>query len=128
MLECLKMNLEILNMEVVRAYHISALLFILTLGGLSNQETSEKLYGINYTCCSHCYFSIPRYQVIMGFDYFNTSWRFYWINTIKKSSDDRNARVSCNITWFSWNGSSISWSGNFINPTQDYMVLKDYTL
>ena len=33
------MNLEILNMEVVRAlYIVSAVLFILTLGGLSNQE------------------------------------------------------------------------------------------
>ena len=44
------MNLEILNMEVVRAlYIISAVLFILTLGGLSNQETSRKgnLYGIS---------------------------------------------------------------------------------
>ena len=37
------MNLEILNMEVVRAlYIVSAVLFILTLGGLSNQETSRK--------------------------------------------------------------------------------------
>ena len=44
------MNLEILNMEVVRAlYIVSAVLFILTLGGLSNQETSRKgnLYGIS---------------------------------------------------------------------------------
>ena len=42
------MNLEILNMEVVRAlYIVSAVLFILTLGGLSNQETSRKgnIYG-----------------------------------------------------------------------------------
>ena len=44
------MNFEILNMEVVRAlYIVSAVLFILTLGGLSNQETSRKgnLYGIS---------------------------------------------------------------------------------
>ncbi len=44
------MNLEILNMEAVRAlYIVSAVLFILTLGGLSNQETSRKgnLYGIS---------------------------------------------------------------------------------
>ena len=37
-------------MEVVRAlYIVSAVLFILTLGGLSNQETSRKgnLYGIS---------------------------------------------------------------------------------
>tara|TARA_B100000035_G_scaffold312676_1_gene324661 strand:- start:194 stop:1606 length:1413 start_codon:yes stop_codon:yes gene_type:complete len=44
------MNLEILSMEVVRSlYIVSAVLFILTLGGLSNQETSRKgnLYGIS---------------------------------------------------------------------------------
>ena len=44
------MNLEIFNMEVVRAlYIVSAVLFILTLGGLSNQETSRKgnSYGIS---------------------------------------------------------------------------------
>ena len=44
------MNFEILNMEVVRSlYIVSAVLFILTLGGLSNQETSRKgnLYGIS---------------------------------------------------------------------------------
>ena len=36
-------------MEVVRAlYIVSAVLFILTLGGLSNQETSRKeIYGIS---------------------------------------------------------------------------------
>ena len=37
------MNLEIFNIEVVRAlYIVSAVLFILTLGGLSNQETSRR--------------------------------------------------------------------------------------
>ena len=43
-----KMNLEIFNIEVVRAlYIVSAVLFILTLGGLSNQETSRgNQYGI----------------------------------------------------------------------------------
>ncbi|MEK9976534.1 MAG: NAD(P)(+) transhydrogenase (Re/Si-specific) subunit beta [Gammaproteobacteria bacterium] len=44
------MNLEILSIEVVRAlYIVSAVLFIMTLGGLSNQETSRKgnMYGIS---------------------------------------------------------------------------------
>ncbi len=44
------MNFEILSIEVVRAlYIVSAVLFIMTLGGLSNQETSRKgnLYGIS---------------------------------------------------------------------------------
>ena len=44
------MNLEILSIEVVRAlYIVSAVLFIMTLGGLSNQETSRKgnLYGMS---------------------------------------------------------------------------------
>ena len=37
------MNLELFNMEVVRAlYIVSAVLFILTLGGLSNQETARR--------------------------------------------------------------------------------------
>ncbi len=43
------MSLEIFSMEVVRAlYTVSAVLFILTLGGLSNQETSRRgnQYGI----------------------------------------------------------------------------------
>lgn len=43
------MNLEIFNMEVVRAlYVVSTVLFILTLGGLSNPETSRRgnQYGI----------------------------------------------------------------------------------
>ena len=46
------MNLEILNMEVVRAlYIVSAVLFILTLGGLSNQETSRKeIYTESVLC------------------------------------------------------------------------------
>ena len=44
------MNLEILSIEVVRAlYIVSAVLFIMTLGGLSNQETSRKgnMYGMS---------------------------------------------------------------------------------
>ena len=44
------MNLELLSIEVVRAlYIVSAVLFIMTLGGLSNQETSRKgnLYGMS---------------------------------------------------------------------------------
>ena len=44
------MNLEILSIEFVRAlYIVSAVLFIMTLGGLSNQETSRKgnMYGIS---------------------------------------------------------------------------------
>jgi NAD/NADP transhydrogenase beta subunit len=37
------MNLELLNLESVRAlYIVSAVLFILTLGGLSNQESSRQ--------------------------------------------------------------------------------------
>ena len=43
------MSLEIFSMDVVRAmYIVSAVLFILTLGGLSNQETSSRgnQYGI----------------------------------------------------------------------------------
>ena len=43
------MNLELLNIESVRAlYIVAAVLFILTLGGLSNQESSRKgnMYGI----------------------------------------------------------------------------------
>ena len=53
------MNLEILSIEVVRAlYIVSAVLFIMTLGGLSNQETSRKgnMYGISamfYCYCCH---------------------------------------------------------------------------
>ena len=44
------MNLEILSIEFVRAlYIVSAVLFIMTLGGLSNQETSRKgnMYGVS---------------------------------------------------------------------------------
>ena len=37
------MNFELLTIEVVRAlYIVSAVLFILTLGGLSNQETARQ--------------------------------------------------------------------------------------
>ena len=44
------MNFELLTIEVVRAlYIVSAVLFILTLGGLSNQETARQgnLYGMS---------------------------------------------------------------------------------
>ena len=44
------MNFELLTIEVVRAlYVVSAVLFILTLGGLSNQETARQgnIYGMS---------------------------------------------------------------------------------
>ena len=44
------MNFELLTIEVVRAlYIVSAVLFIITLGGLSNQETARQgnIYGMS---------------------------------------------------------------------------------
>ena len=44
------MNFELLTIEVVRAlYIVSAVLFSLTLGGLSNQETARQgnIYGMS---------------------------------------------------------------------------------
>ena len=57
-----KMSFDILSNEVVRAlYIISAVLFILTLGGLSNQETSRR--GNNYGILA---MSIAIFATIFG--------------------------------------------------------------
>jgi len=97
------------------SYIISSVLFILALGGLSNQEKAKRAvwYGI-------VGMAIAVIATLLGEEIFLTEWLEWLIAAIivgsiigiivaKKSSNDWNASTSCRSPFICWSCCGIYW-------------------
>jgi hypothetical protein len=84
------------------SYITSSVLFILALGGLSNQEKAKRAvwYGIFGM-------AIAVAATIFGNQVFLTEWLGY---SCKKSSNDRHATACCSTSLICWISGCVYWN------------------